>query len=96
MPILTILLKVGHFGPSTLHLSPNRPRKYECCGNTNANTKFMRTKKIKASEELHTTNFFKVDSNDVLAMLLHMTNSCKWVPTAPTLPYGKDRENESR
>ena len=29
-------------------------------------------------------------------MLLHMTNSYKWATMAPTVPYGKDRENKSR
>ena len=39
------------------------------------------------SEELHTTKFHLVDSNDVLAMLLHTTNSCKWAAMASTVLY---------
>ena len=29
----------------------------------------------------------EVDCNDVLAMLLRMTNSCKWAAMAPTVRY---------
>ena len=56
---------------------------------------FHAHKNFKSIGRITYKNFFQVDSNDVLAMLLHMTNSCKWVTIAPTLPCGKDRENES-
>ena len=55
---------------------------------TRMSTPIPRGKIIRqASEELYTTKFHEVDSNDVLAMLLHTTNSCKWAAMAFTVLY---------
>ena len=61
-------------------------RKHDCQHQCHAHKKIEKHRKNN-HQVIPTTKFLKVDCNDELVMLLHMTHSCKWVATAPTVPY---------